>query len=55
MQGNFKKAEDWVQQYIKAGGDPVIAAEFHLKVLLYQHKFEEAYEQYKKMADMDAE
>gem|GEM_PF-6685505 len=55
LQGNFKKAEEWIQKYTGAGGDPVIAAEFHLKVLLYQHKFEEAYEQYKKMADMDAE
>jgi len=55
MQGNFKKAEDWVQQYIKAGGDPVVAADFKVKIFFYQRKFPEAYEQYKKMAEMDAQ
>ena len=54
LKGDFKKAEEWIPQYTEAGGDPVIAAEFHLKVLLYQHKFEEAFEQYKKMAELDS-
>lgn len=55
LQGDFDKAEQWIQKYIEAGGDPVVAANFKVKVLLYQRKFSEAYKQYKKMAEMDAQ
>lgn len=54
LRGNFEKAKEWIQKYLEAEGDPVIAAEFQMKIFLYQHEFQKALEQYKKMAIMDA-